>query len=378
MTEAAAPIAHRQSRWGRAWHALLGRDEVAPPVRDDSISFAELVWAHHRRQEALGHDDELDADDLYRRRLLRFKADHGSVLETYWCRYEASGVALTEVERPRRLRNLYRRDPVLRFHTATDWRTEHANKIETALHRWETLAIRVGEILRGPSERIALHRVFAATTRLVAFADRRDAGTAATDPELESVLREDAKELKSVQAFYVQAGENSARILYFNGMVLGALGLAAAVGAVFLVAWAAHWIHPEEERVYTLFATIAMGATGAILSVMTRMKRRDGWGLEWEVGRKSVRFLGSIRPWIGAMFAFALYLALKGQLADLFPDVDPKELYFYATVAFLAGFSERWAHVLMGNVAKTGDLDGDDAADDGNGQKSRGRGTPSR
>src|SRR5262245_38638885 len=65
MTEAAAPIAHRQSRWGRAWHALLGRDELAPPVRDDSISFAELVWAHHRRQEALGHDDELDADDLY-------------------------------------------------------------------------------------------------------------------------------------------------------------------------------------------------------------------------------------------------------------------------------------------------------------------------
>jgi hypothetical protein len=79
------------------------------------------------------------------------------------------------------------------------------------------------------------------------------------------------------------------------------------------------------------------------------------------------------------MFAFALYLALKGQLADLFPDVNPKELYFYATVAFLAGFSERWAHVLLGNVAgKTGDLDGDEPADDANGQKSRARGAPSR
>ena len=59
-----------------------------------------------------------------------------------------------------------------------------------------------------------------------------------------------------------------------------------------------------------------MGAVGAVLSVMTRMKRRDGWGLEWEAGRKSVRFLGSIRPWIGALFAFALYLALKSQLVD--------------------------------------------------------------
>jgi len=164
----------------------------------------------------------------------------------------------------------------------------------------------------------------------------------------------------------VQAGENSARIVYFHGMIEGALALAVVVGATFLIAWGAHWIHPDAARTKTLFITIAMGAAGAILSVMTRMKRRDGWGLEWEVGRKSVRFLGSIRPWIGAMFAFALYLALKGQLVDLLPAIDQKDsgqvqekaLYFYATVAFFAGFSERWAQVLLGNVGgKGGDED---------------------
>jgi len=385
MSEAAAPAEHH-SRLIRAWHVLIGRDEVAPPVRDDSVSYAELVWAHFKRQEALEHQEELAADDLYRRRLLAFKTENGKVLETYWCRYEASGVALTEGEGRRRVRNFLRRDAVLRFHTATDWRTEHANQIESALHRWETLAIRVSEILRGPSERIALHRVFGATTRLLAFADRREATTAATDPELPALLREDEAELKAVRSFYVQAGENSARIVYFHGMIEGALALAVVVGATFLIAWSAHWIHPDAMRTKTLFVTVAMGAAGAILSVMTRMKRRDAWGLEWEVGRKSVRFLGGIRPWIGAMFAFALYLALKGQLVDLLPTINPgnpgqdtqaqteKALYFYATVAFLAGFSERWAQVLLGGVgSKAGETDEDDGRSNGGEQGRRER-----
>jgi hypothetical protein len=121
------------------------------------------------------------------------------------------------------------------------------------------------------------------------------------------------------------------------------------IGVAYLAGWWFGWLRPSRESTYTLFVTLAMGAAGAVLSVMTRMKRRDGWGLEWEVGRKSVRFLGSIRPWIGALFAFVLYLALKSQLVDAFGKVD-KDLYFYATVAFLAGFSERWAQVLIGNV----------------------------
>ena len=349
MTDAAASFQQR-SRLARAWDVLRGREVAPRPTRDDSISFAELVWAHHKRQAALDDDGEAAADDLYRRRLARFKDEYGKVIETYWCRYEASGVALTEFERPRRLLNLYRRDPVLRFHTATDWRTAHANRIESALHQWETMAIRVGEILRDTSERIALQRIFAASTRLIAFADREDSSAAAVDPDLDRVLREQQRELADVNAFYIQAGENSARIVYFRGMILGTLALAALVGVVYLAGWSFGWLHPSREPTYTLFVTVTMGAAGAVLSVMTRMKRRDGWSLEWEVGRKSVRFLGSIRPWIGALFALGLYLALKSQLVDAFGSV-PKELYFYATVAFLAGFSERWAQVLLGSVA---------------------------
>jgi hypothetical protein len=375
MAEAAAAFEQR-SRWLRAWDALRGRDEAIVQERDDSVSFPELVWAHHKRQEALEGAAEAAADDVYRKKLMRFKAEHGKVLETYWCRYEASGVALTEIERPRRLSNLYRRDSVLRFHAATDWRTEQANRIESALHRWETMAIRTGEILRGPSERIALHRVFAATTRLLAFADRPDPRTTAADPALASVLAEDASERRSVHAFYVQAGENSARIVYFRGMVLGTLLLGAGIGVAWLAGWAIGWLHPHRESTYTLFVTLVMGAVGAVLSVMTRMRRRDGWALEWEVGRKSVRSLGALRPWIGALFAVALYLALKSNLVNPFQDAKREDIYFYATVAFLAGFSERWAQVLFGATLagkSPDDEDGGAPADDGRDDARRGR-----
>jgi hypothetical protein len=49
------------------------------------------------------------------------------------------------------------------------------------------------------------------------------------------------------------------------------------------------------------------------------------------------------------MFALALYLALKSSLVELVQGVE-HGIYFYATVGFLAGFSERWAKVLLSNV----------------------------
>jgi hypothetical protein len=67
-------------------------------------------------------------------------------------------------------------------------------------------------------------------------------------------------------------------------------------------------------------------------------------------GRKPVRRLGFLRPFIGATFALALYVAVKSNLLQLGNIAQPG-IYFFATVSFLAGFSERRAQVLLGNVA---------------------------
>ena len=57
-----------------------------------------------------------------------------------------------------------------------------------------------------------------------------------------------------------------------------------------------------------------------------------------------------------ALFAFALYLALKSKLVDFIQNVD-HGIYFYATAAFLAGFSERRAKVLLDSAAGESDSD---------------------
>jgi hypothetical protein len=372
MAEVAQRLDSRRSRWSIAWDALRGRERVAPSELDESVSFAELVWAHHERQAREIPNGILGGpwDQEYRRRLKRFKDEHGEIVESYWCRYEASGAALTELQLPRRMTNLYRRDWILRLHTATDWRTASAPVVATYLHRWKAAGIKASEVLRESSERIALHRIFEASTRLLGFVDRKAGAKAPTD--LAEVLVEQEDELAQVEQYYARAGVNSARIVYFKGMVWGTVALAFVAGSVLLLGWALGWLDPTDTATYTLFTVIAMGAAGAILSVMTRMAKEDGFNVDYEVGRKSVRFLGGLRPWIGALFALALYLALKSNIVELL-QASKKGIYFFATIAFLAGFSERRAKVLLDSAI--GSTLGDDDADEKDAKSKRAKKT---
>lgn len=342
-----------------------GNGASAPPSddRDQSVSFAELVHAHSERQRELA-SGKIKAgpwEQEYRRRLNAFKGEHGPFVDAYWCRFESSGVAITgRVER--QARNFWRRDSIMRLHAATDWRTAHAPRIAAMLHDWETLGIRAAEVLRGTSEKIALQQIYAASSRLLGLIDRKRP-RAPSEGVMRQLERLHARELRDVTRYYQRAAENQARIVYFQGMAWGAALLALLVGAAFLLGWALGWLDPGEVGVQVFFVTIAMGATGAILSVMTRMAKAHGFNVDYEVGRKPTRFLGALRPWIGAMFALALYIAIKGGVVSVFPDATETEtVSFYAAIAFLAGFSERWAKVLIGGATGGGDDRRDDAA----------------
>jgi hypothetical protein len=353
----AQPLPQHRSRVGRAWAALRGRDEAASAAME-TVTFPELVWAHYQRQkEVFAGERSGDWHEEYARRLKLFCAQHGEIVDAYWCRYEASGVALTEKKRPARLTSPFRRDAIMTLHTATDWRTANAPVIASTLHRWQTAAIKAREILRETSERIALHRIFGASTRLLAFVDKKSDDAPVTEADLAAVVREHNREIAQVNDYYRRAGANAARLVYFRGMMWGTVLLALLVGGGFLGAWALGWVDPEHEPTYTLLVAVAMGAAGAVLSVMTRMAR-DGFSLEFEVGRKSIRYLGGIRPWIGALSALAVYLAMKSNLVELLQASGPKGVYFYATIGFVSGFSERRAKVLLNRIAAEEDDEG--------------------
>ena len=339
---------------------MLGRESDLPTVDqpDTSVSFAELVWAHYKRQDEV-FADEIDGpwEGTYRVRLARFKRAHGEIRKEYWCRYQASGVVLTARPLPRRPGTLWRPDEILRLHSLTDWRTAHLPEITAAMARWQTLAIKASEILRDATEHIVLEQVFEGMTRLLAAVDQPDTATATpasdarapADKELAHVLDRDSQQLQQAQAYYARAGENSARIVYFRGMIIGTALCGLGIGLAAVILWAVGDLHPHRTATRELFASVAMGAVGAIVSVMGRMASSSGFNLDYEVGRKSVRRLGSLRPWIGATFALAIYLALKSSLLQI-GQVNKPDIYFYATIAFVAGFSERRAKVLLDGI----------------------------
>ncbi len=91
----------------------------------------------------------------------------------------------------------------------------------------------------------------------------------------------------------------------------------------------------------TVLVLIAfVGALGSIVSIMTRVRSfafsgsRDAWPF----------FFGLFKPVVGAVFALFAFSALQAALIPRFEiPSEPNGIWFIVAVAFLAGFSERFA-----------------------------------
>jgi len=356
----ATPAASRLAIGARS----RARVEVAV---SEAVSFPELVWAHFLYQREL-HDQGVmhgPAETEFRSQLERFVAEHGAIINAYWCTSDASAVAVTEKRGERVLGFLWRKAPDIRFHSATDWATRNSADVGHAMHTTETLAIRVNEVLCKTPERIATQWLLSVAGYLLSVVD--------TDARLNKheatrAARRARSELARIETYYDRAGEKTGRLIYFWGMMIGVVTL-----AILGVAGALIYAFPEQTRLSdtkTIFICYGMGAIGAVISVLTRMSqtRKDGDAfIDYEVGRPALRRVGSFRPVIGAVFAVVLYFALQSGLVNLQTstgaktgggEIDQATTFFYAALAFMAGFSERWARVLLGGATRmVGEVD---------------------
>jgi hypothetical protein len=344
---------------------------ILPALEDgEHVTFADLVLAHHLRQWRLYNAAQADAsshalavaevaDKAYQERLVRFEAEHGTVARAYWCTYQVSAVAIAEREVRLPWWRWPRRTEMRRsLYAETDWATRDSPELAHQLHTIDNLAVRADEILRGTSENIVMQLLLAAGSHVLSYVDRRD-GPPHDAATIAKIVERSDGELAEVRRQYRRAGENATRIVYAGGMLRGALLLAALTGIAGLILWAAHDFREHSTSTWTLLATIAAGGLGAAVSVLLRMAR-GSFSQDYEVGRKTTRRLAMARPFVGAAFAIMIYLLLKSGLVDIGGLTDSQQgIYFYAAVGFLAGFSERWARVIIGSV--TGD-DGSQAS----------------
>ena len=316
-----------------------------PKREHEDVPFPELVLIHFLRQievfRTRAFTSEWEAP--LQHKLRAFRREHGTVLRAYWCTGEPSAVLLTE-RGFRSWQRLWRLDTIVRLHAETDWITRDEPAIAAEVRSCQMLAIRVGELLRGTSERVALQGIVRTMESLLGAVDQCAVRPLPAET-VRTAVESNRKELAAIDRYYVKSAENQARIVYFHGMVQGAVFLAALAGAVTGALYLSGFSRWNEPATYDVLVAIGMGALGAIVSVLSRMSGKGAFSIDHEIGRKAIRRLGSFRPFIGATFALALYFGVDSGVIPL--GSKDRTFSFYAIISFLAGFSERWAKVLL-------------------------------
>lgn len=280
--------------------------------------------------------------------LADFKEAEGEIVRAYWCSTEASAVVLTEWKRRLPGWLPWHRVGVFELHRATDWVTDEVPRIAELLHTGDTLTIRINRVLTAIPRRIAMEWVFSEQSYLLGFVER--SSRRPTPDELESVVQRHQTEIDRLERYYDRAASKAARIWYFGGMLCGLAGV-IALGALipFALSPFGH-VALETVSMRRFYASFVAGAIGAIVSVMTRMRDEERINLDYEVGELLIVLLGAFRPLLGAIFGVVAYFAIEGGVIGITVPKGSHAFFYFAVFAFLAGFSERFAHVILGKA----------------------------
>jgi len=145
--------------------------------------------------------------------------------------------------------------------------------------------------------------------------------------------------LANEEKSYLAAVQRVAQHAYMDGMFKGfaclLVVLVALAVATGVLGFDSGW-----------FTTATLGGVGAVLSVLQRLGR--GLDLAPEGEKHSFKQQGFVRPWIGALLGIASFILLKGELVSITTPSGPADkILYYGGIAFLAGFSERFAQDML-------------------------------
>jgi hypothetical protein len=377
------------------------RSIVEGESSDASSSFDYWVAYYYFSQERFNADEE---DRQQRERLVdglyqAFVREHGFVYKSYFCTEFLGAVALTR----KRLRRRSFRQPKehaqlhITFNildAATD--DEESLRLAELLYDCQHLALKANDVLRGADLSVCLDLIYWIVGEALARLNEKSLEPRVAGPEgrssqsgqelqvggkpkdippilsgrlREGLMREWLDKFRDAQAFYFLSAKRGAETRYFKGMMAGLLIL-AAIGLA--LAWLLQPI-VTESLLAVIAGTYFGGAVGAMISVMSRMTR-GRLALNYEVGRTYLVWLGIFRPVIGTVSAMFVYFVLAGGLIGLgLPAEAETHFYFLTAVAFVAGFSERFAQDMLGRVEAGFPIEHDNHELQGTASEAKGR-----
>jgi hypothetical protein len=319
----------------------------------DRVTFAELAraqFAYGREAREAGMPSPA-SEARYRVLLAVFEQNQGTIVDSYWSHTAPGGVALTfrGSYRPLWVRLFRAGEAQLSFHRSTEEVTRYAPQVEDVLQRCNMVAIRASSILTGASLHTVMQMLLSVSQHALGFVDRAE-GKPNYD-ETDYAARREEGELRRIEHELRTAADRAARIVYAQGLFLGLLLLAAVAAAPVLI------FDPERFDLSTrIMAACAAGALGSVVSVLSRMGRREGFAVDYDLGRRALRLLGASRPLVGALIGVVVVFAFEATVVYIFNETDEDTRYSFldrapylvALGAFAAGFAERWLDILLG------------------------------
>jgi hypothetical protein len=155
-----------------------------------------------------------------------------------------------------------------------------------------------------------------------------------------------AGRLREAEQFMLRCAARRAQSHYLIGVLRGA----AAIAAVLAVVTVGLQVGGELSRFRGTLLLVAMaGAVGAAISVPMRMTsgsfRMNLPTLNAEMKGTDLHLVGALRPAMGLVLALASYAVVLAGLVPMDKNADDpgKQMALYVALAFLAGFTERFA-----------------------------------
>lgn len=336
--------------------ALLRIEDLKAAIESSQVTLDQVAMARWYIEESKKLEEVRSSIEYVRLvpELLRtYQVTHSeNVLDRHLFRFIPAAVVLLSegppIKRPaiprpaslRRMEAAQRAASIdLSFLAEASWRTD--SDLEAAIWACKGLSLQAGEL--PPQRRATLLRsIYSVLVLLLSYADS-EAGRPPDEQRLAAIRRRAEEELLQLKVSLHRHRLQQARILYLAGMFFTAY----VVGALtFLLASQVSLAATQVSRVddiELLLQVAAAGATGALVSVMTRTTRGK-LNVDPDADRPLVLLSGGFRLLIGAVFGLALFVFIEAEILPIDISVQGQQLsYFYLGVAFLAGFSERLA-----------------------------------
>ncbi len=326
-----------------------------------AVNFDELLGHYfaafpQRRKEGVTDNEVADREAGFREMLTAFEADEGRIRSQTWCPRIESGALLTAKRPKSDFRRAISGDKIRYFAGGNPVESDADLKLGELMARTDREAQRVADLLSNPMRGNALKQLYevraTALEGFEAMARRRSSGEAVT--KLRAVIeRQVAAQLKSAIDYAERAMRLRAAILFQLGMLSGVVLL--LLFATFLLATFNRV--GDEGRLIAgtgyIPTALVLGGLGAVISVLQRITRGQVT-TTLENGLTACFLLGMFRPVIGSVLAFAIVVLILGEIVPIaLPEDLGTRAFFLGGIAFLSGFSERYAQTMIG-AARTG------------------------